>query len=73
MLSNREKYPLFARTIETTALHNPAMMKVIELFGWTRVATITTDTEFVLPVSRPLLFQESVSISIDIWPWLDPI
>ena len=55
MLSNREKYPLFARTIETTALHNPAMMKVIELFGWKRVATITTDTEFVLPVSIQLL------------------
>ena len=51
LLSDREKYPLFARTVETTDIHNPVLMKILQEFNWKRVATIAQNSEFVTPVS----------------------
>lgn len=51
VLSDSSKYPYFARTIESTALHNPAILKILKLYDWKKVATISQVSEFVIGVS----------------------
>lgn len=46
LLSNKKSYPYFARTVESTALQNPAMLKVLQHFGWKKVAKLTSDTVY---------------------------
>nr|XP_006813973.1 PREDICTED: gamma-aminobutyric acid type B receptor subunit 2 [Saccoglossus kowalevskii] len=43
-LSEREKYPTFFRTVPSEADFNPAKLKLLEYYNWTRVATIHQDT-----------------------------
>ncbi|XP_070566247.1 gamma-aminobutyric acid type B receptor subunit 2-like isoform X2 [Ptychodera flava] len=43
-LSEREKYPTFFRTVPSEADFNPAKLKLLDHFNWTRVATIHQDT-----------------------------
>lgn len=49
--ANKESFPLFARTMEATLLHNAAIIKILERFNWTRVAKIVPTTEYVMAVS----------------------
>ena len=65
-MSDSEKYPYFARTIESTALRNPAMIQVLNYFNWTKVAIISQNLDYVLPVSqdeliRPFIWQNTYS------------
>ena len=39
-LSDREKFPFFYRTYMPDAAYNPARIRLLREFGWTRVATI---------------------------------
>jgi ABC-type branched-subunit amino acid transport system substrate-binding protein len=50
-MSDQQKYPYFTRTIESTSLHNPAIVKILRLYGWKRVAIISEDADFVIGVS----------------------
>ncbi|XP_070566244.1 gamma-aminobutyric acid type B receptor subunit 2-like [Ptychodera flava] len=43
-LSEREKYPTFFRTVPSETDFNPAKLKLLDHFNWTRVATIHQDT-----------------------------
>ncbi|ELU12857.1 hypothetical protein CAPTEDRAFT_198653 [Capitella teleta] len=56
LLSNKKSYPYFARTVESTALQNPAMLKVLQHFGWKKVAKLTSDT--VYPAKTSELMQQ---------------
>ena len=63
-MSDSEKYPYFARTIESTALRNPAMIQVLNYFNWTKVAIISQNLDYVLPVSQekiipPFIWQDT--------------
>jgi ABC-type branched-subunit amino acid transport system substrate-binding protein len=42
-LSNRERFPYFARVVPSDALQAEGMAKIVKLFGWTYVATISEE------------------------------
>ena len=50
-LSNPVKYSRFARAIETSDLHHMAMIRVMQTFGWQKLAKLSIDVDFVQHVS----------------------
>ena len=51
-MSNKEKYPYFARTIESTALYNPAIVRLLRFYNWSKVSIITQNMDYITPVSE---------------------
>ena len=56
-MSDTNKYPYFARTTESTALRNPAMIRVLRYYNWSKVAIISQNLDHVLPVRDMRLFH----------------
>ena len=54
-LSDEVRYRLFIRLIESTLQHNPAMVNILQLFNWTRMATLSSSQDFVIDVSNDQL------------------
>ena len=50
-LGDSERYPYLARVIESTGLHNFAIVKILRHFGWTKIASISRDAVFATQVS----------------------
>lgn len=57
IFSNRQLYPLYARTSYSLALNNPAMLRVLDYFHWKNVALIMQNNADVTPVSDPDLLS----------------
>ena len=55
-MSDTNKYPYFARTKESTALRNPAMIRVLRHYNWSKVAIISQNLDYVLAVREVRLF-----------------
>ena len=43
VLSNRETYPSFYRTLSSFDLNSPTMAQLMRQFGWQQMAVITQD------------------------------
>ena len=56
-MSDTNKYPNFARTSESKALRNPAMIRVLRYYNWSKVAIISQQVDYVLSVREVLLFN----------------
>ena len=65
-MSDTNKYPYFARTTESTALRNPAMIRVLRYYNWSKVAIISQNLDRVLPVRDMRLFHVY-------FVWLKPV
>ncbi|KAI0232042.1 Gamma-aminobutyric acid type B receptor subunit 2, partial [Lamellibrachia satsuma] len=64
-MSDTNKYPYFARTTESTALRNPAMIRVLRYYNWSKVAIISQNLDRVLPASddlKNLLKKENITL-----------
>ncbi|XP_041469544.1 uncharacterized protein LOC121419238 isoform X1 [Lytechinus variegatus] len=65
ILSNRNKFPLFYRTYMPDAMYNPARVRLIKEYGWTRVATIHENHElFSLAIDNLLTLLRQANITI---------
>ena len=51
VMSDKEIYPYFSRTIEATSLNNPAIIKILRHFSWRKIAKLTSDTVHAASVS----------------------
>ena len=49
-LSDTVKYPYFARTMKSTGLFIPAMVRVLKYYNWNKVAMITETLDYVTSV-----------------------
>ncbi|KAI0240075.1 Gamma-aminobutyric acid type B receptor subunit 1 [Lamellibrachia satsuma] len=64
-MSDTNKYPYFARTIQSTALRNPAMIRVLRYYNWSKVAIISQNLDYVLSASvdlKNLLKKENITL-----------
>ncbi|KAI0219795.1 Gamma-aminobutyric acid type B receptor subunit 1 [Lamellibrachia satsuma] len=64
-MSDTNKYPYFARTRESTALRNPAMIRVFRYYNWSKVAIISQNLDYVLAASddlKNLLKNENITL-----------
>ncbi|XP_071791804.1 gamma-aminobutyric acid type B receptor subunit 1-like [Asterias amurensis] len=63
-LSDREKFPFFYRTYMPDAAYNPARIRLLREFGWTRVATIHETHElFSLAIDDLLNLLKAANIT----------
>ncbi|XP_006822137.1 gamma-aminobutyric acid type B receptor subunit 2-like, partial [Saccoglossus kowalevskii] len=63
-LSNREQYPTFFRTYLPDAAYNPARIRLMRDFGWTRVATIHENHDlFSLAIDNLLTLMKENNIT----------
>ena len=51
-MSDYNTYPYFARTKASTALVNPAIVRLLRHFKWNKVAIISQNLEHVVPVGN---------------------
>ncbi|XP_070566216.1 gamma-aminobutyric acid type B receptor subunit 2-like [Ptychodera flava] len=64
-LSEREKYPTFFRTVPSEADFNPAKLKLLEYFNWTRIASIHQNTPtFELAHSKLATLLEDTKVHL---------
>ncbi|KAI0230313.1 Gamma-aminobutyric acid type B receptor subunit 2 [Lamellibrachia satsuma] len=64
-MSDTKKYPYFARTTQSTALRNPAMIRVLRYYNWSKVAIVSQNLDYVLPASdnlKKLLKKENITL-----------
>ncbi|KAI0222008.1 Gamma-aminobutyric acid type B receptor subunit 2 [Lamellibrachia satsuma] len=64
-MSDTNKYPYFARTTESTALRNPAMIRVLRYYNWSKVAILSQNLDYVLPASddlKNLLKKQNITL-----------
>ena len=54
VLTNREKFPYFFRTISSANDFIPVRMAIMKKFGWNRVAVLTEQREPYAGVSQTL-------------------
>ena len=52
---------MFVRTSESAQLHNPAILKILLHFGWTKVALLARDHDLVIPVINNFLSLKCVT------------
>ena len=64
VLSNREQYPLFYRTISPESQINSARVRMIQQFGWTRVATIHENHQLFSAVRKTIYLVYAVMIIV---------
>ena len=56
LLSDTDKYPLFTRTYPSLGINNLAILKLLENFGWRKIAVIAMDTVYTATVMDILPF-----------------
>lgn len=67
ILSNRNKYPLFYRTYMPDSMYNPARVRLIKEYGWTRVATIHENHE-LFSLVRQFIFTTLMCVGVSrVW------
>lgn len=62
-LSDKEKYPLFFRTIPPDKAQNQGRLAILKHFGWKKVAIITESESYYQAVSIPYKKLKSFSFS----------
>nr|CAI5822291.1 unnamed protein product [Callosobruchus analis] len=63
-LSDRNKFPLFFRTVAPDSSHNDAKIHFIKKFGWKVVATFTqSENEYLLPINRLITDLENANVA----------
>jgi len=56
-LSDRTRFPTLFRTHPSATVHNPTRIKLMEKFGWSRVAILQQAEEVFISVSWNLVFR----------------
>ncbi|XP_018573982.1 gamma-aminobutyric acid type B receptor subunit 1-like [Anoplophora glabripennis] len=63
-LSDRNKFPLFFRTVAPDTSHNSAKIHFVKEFGWEVVATFSqSENEYLLPVNHLVTELEKVNVT----------
>jgi len=56
-LSDRNRFPTLFRTHPSATVHNPTRIKLMEKFGWSRVAILQQAEEVFISVSWTFVFR----------------
>lgn len=56
VLADKKKYPNFFRTVPSDNAVNPAVVKFLNFYNWSRVGTLTQDVQRFSEVSVPCVF-----------------
>lgn len=62
VLADKKKYPNFFRTVPSDNAVNPAVVKFLNYYNWSRVGTLTQDVQRFSEVSLKFKFSRTISI-----------
>lgn len=69
-LSDRARFPTLFRTHPSATVHNPTRIKLMQKFGWSRIAILQQAEEVFISVSIPLYFDYKCHLSFSVKCWI---
>lgn len=72
-MADKKKYPNFFRTVPSDNAVNPAVVKFLNYYNWSRVGTLTQDVQRFSEVSVPATFPLIRSVHLLSFLTLDDV
>lgn len=67
VLADKKKYPNFFRTVPSDNAVNPAVVKFLSYYNWSRVGTLTQDVQRFSEVGTSISIHQSFALKTRGW------